>query len=586
MALALLLLFGQFGSELFQESPTTEGDAAVQEQVERLLEQQIDINRASARELLAIPWLNPFLAYRIVATRDSVGRFTGVEQLRRVPGMTVETYEALRPFLRTSRSRRAWTGSVATRTATDSLKAGTAVAKLFNRLELGSGRAQGVALTEKDPGESNALDFLSAGVESRLGRTRFVLGDFTAGCGQGMVISAPQWRSSLLDATDRGSRDVRLVRSAVEGSYLRGGALEVAAGRWNVCMLGSCAGRDARLNGDGSVNRLVRSGVHDDSASLAGRNAVLEATAGLTTRYRGNRAGAGFVAEYSKYSRAFAPSDSSSSFAGDELLVAGVSAECRLGNYELGTEAAASGGTGLAGALQLQGDWQDFDSRVAIRGRQARFFAPHGRWSSLTGTKNRLDASGRLGWHHAGASVALSGNTYRDFELDSVPARLVVRLRQGLGRLELGLALGVRYQAERERHRTARAEVGGRIGRTTAARLILADVYPEKSLSRGTMAAVLLNQGLGPAELGTAAARIDVSGTGVSMYLHEPGAGRIGSSYNTGVSCWRVSAGCGVRFGHWLRLGLKTGCAWKPQAVLDGAAQLELASQQSIVHGP
>jgi hypothetical protein len=28
----------------------------------------------------------------------------------------------------------------------------------------------------------------------------------------------------------------------------------------------------------------------------------------------------------------------------------------------------------------------------------------------------------------------------------------------------------------------------------------------------------------------------------------------------------------------WLRLGLKVGCTWKPQAVLDGAAQLELQS--------
>jgi hypothetical protein len=55
MALALLFLLGQLGSELFPESPATEGDAAMQEQVERLLERQIDLNRTSARELLAIP---------------------------------------------------------------------------------------------------------------------------------------------------------------------------------------------------------------------------------------------------------------------------------------------------------------------------------------------------------------------------------------------------------------------------------------------------------------------------------------------------------------------------------------------------
>lgn len=568
---------GQFGAGLFPDSPTTEGDAAMQEQVERLLDRQIDINRASARELLAIPWLNPFLAYRIVAARDSVGRFASVDQLREMPGMTGETFEALRPFLRIGGRRQAWTGSVVSRVGADSVGGGTTGLRSFDRLELQSRRVRVVALTEKDRGEARAFDFLSGGAELRLGRTRIALGDFTAGVGQGLVLSAPHWRSSLLSGTDRTNRAVRLLSSAVEGSYLRGAAVEATAGKWDMCVLGSYAGRDARLNEDGTVKRLTGSGVHDDSASLAERNAVREATAGFGAGYRGTRVRVGFAAGYSKYNRTFAPTDSNSSFAGSELFAAGVNAECRLGKYALGAEAATSIGPGLAGALEMKGDWSDFDSRVVLRGRQARFFAPHGRWSSLTGTKDRLDASARFAWHHAGSNVSLSGNTYRDFELDSVPARLVLRLGQELGRLDLALALGFRYEAEEERHRTARAEIGARLGSKTAMRLVLADVYPEKSSSRGTMAAVRLTRGFGFADLGLAAARLAVSGTGVTMYLSEPGAGRIGSSYSTSVSCWRLSAGCGVRAGRWMRLGLKAGCAWKPQAVLDGAAQLELA---------
>jgi hypothetical protein len=318
--------------------------------------------------------------------------------------------------------------------------------------------------------------------------------------------------------------------------------------------------------------------VHDDSASIASRNAVHEATAGFGGGYRGNRVGVGFAAGYSKYNRTFAPTDSNNSFAGSELFTAGVNGGCRLGHYELGGELAGSGGQGLAGALALTGDWEDFDSRVAIRGRQDRFFSPHGRRSSLTGTRDRLDASGRLAWHHGGSNVSLSGNTYRDFELDSVPAKLELRLGQELGRLDLALALGFRYETEEERRRTSRAEIGARINNKTAMRLVLADVYPEKTSSRGTMAAVRLTGGFGFADLGVTAARLAVSGSGVTMYLSEPGAGRIGSSYSTSVSAWRLSAGCGVRVGRWLRLGLKAGCAWKPQAVLDGAAQLELQS--------
>jgi hypothetical protein len=577
MALALLLLFGQFGSGFFPESPTTEDDVALQEQIERLLEQRIDINRSSAREMLAIPWLSPFLAYRIVAVRNSLGSYASVEQLRVVPGMTAETFDALRPFLRISGRRQTWNGSVVSRAAADSVGSGSGGLEMLDRLELRSGRTRVVALTEKDRGESSAFDFLSAGAESRIGRFRITLGDFVTGFGQGLVFSAPQWRSSLMDGTDRAGRAMRLLGSAAEGSYLRGGAVEVPAGRLSVSLFGSYAGRDARLNADGTVARLVGSGVHDDSAALAGRNAVSEATAGFSTSYRGGRFRAGFVAGYSRYSRLFAPLDSVSSFAGRDLSVAGVHAECDLGHYELGAEVAGSSGMGLAGALQLTGDWQDFASRIVFRGRQARFFAPHGRWLSVTGTKDRLDASARFAWHHAGSSVTLSGNTYRDFELDSVPARLGLRLGQELGRLDLGLTVGVRYEAEQERTRTARAEIGARAGRATTARLVLADVYPERSESRGAMAAILLTQRLGGSELELMAARIAVDGSGVSMYLHEPGAGHIGSSFSTGVSCWRLAAGGGVRFGRCLRLGLKAGCAWKPRAVVDAAAQLELA---------
>ena len=576
MALALLLLLGQFGSGLFPESPATEDDAAMQDQVERLLERRIDLNRASATGLLAIPWLDPWLAYRIVAARDSVGRFESVEQLRQVVGMTTEVFEAMRPFLRLGEVRRAWTGSVVSRFGTDSLRAGTVGLRLFNRFEFQAGRARFTALAEKDRGETSPVDFLSAAAELPVGPARVTLGDFTAGFGQGLVLSAPHWRSSFLDGTDRASRTVRLLSSAVEGAYLRGGAVEVRAGRWNACVLGSYAGRDARLNEDGTVERLVGSGVHDDSAALAGRNAVHEATAGFGAGYRSDRAGVGLCAAYSKYNRAFAPADSASSFAGTELFTAGVNAECRLGHYELGGEMAGSGGPGLAGALQLTGDWPDFDARVSLRGRQARFFAPHGRWSSLTGTADRLDASGRLAWHHGGSGVSVSGNTYRDFELDSVPAKLELRLGQELGRLSVTLTLGARYRAELERQRTTKVEFGARVGPATTTRLILEDIYPEKSESRGTMAALLLIQELGRLEFGLTAARFVIGGSGVTMYLPEPGAGRIGSSYSTGVSAWRLSAGCGLPIGEWLRLGLKASCVWKPQAALDAAAQLEL----------
>jgi hypothetical protein len=580
MALALLLLLGQFGSGLFPDAPAAEGDAALQEEVERLLAHRIDLNRAPAREFLAVPWLNPFLAYHIVAVRESLGGFRSVEQLRDVPGMTDEVLACLRPFLRCDDVRPTLAGSVVSRTGTDSIGAGPSGFRLLNRLELSSGGLRVVALQEKDRGEPAVLDFLSAGAELRSGPLRVLLGDVTAGFGQGLVASAPQWQSSLLDGPGPGheSRSARLLSSALEGSYLRGGAVEGSAGNWHGCVLAAYTGRDARLNGDGSVNHLVGSGVHDDADALAGRNAIHEATGGLSAHYGAGRAGFGLAAEYSKYDVPFAPADSAASMVGDRVLAAGASAEFRTGHYELGAEAAGSSGGGFAGSFALTGSWADFDSRVALRGHQARFLAPHGRWSSLTNAKDRLDASGRLGWHHQGASMSLSGNTYRDFDLDSMPARLDLRLRQELGRFDLTLGLGLRYRVDDERSRTAKAEVGARAGRATTARAIFADVYPTRFDSRGTAVELLLTQRWGAVDFGLAASRVSVDGPGTTVYLAEPGAGRIGASYRADVSGYRLASGLGARLSRWLRLGLKAGCAWKPRAVFDAAAQLELNS--------
>jgi competence protein ComEA len=63
-------------------------------------EAPLDINRASARELTALPRVGPVLAGRIVALRDSLGGFTALEQLDEVRGVGPATLERIRPLVR------------------------------------------------------------------------------------------------------------------------------------------------------------------------------------------------------------------------------------------------------------------------------------------------------------------------------------------------------------------------------------------------------------------------------------------------------------------------------------------------------
>ncbi len=60
----------------------------------------LDLNRATAAELEALPGVGPVLAGKIVALRDSLGGFQSVEQLDRVRGIGPAMLAKLRPLVR------------------------------------------------------------------------------------------------------------------------------------------------------------------------------------------------------------------------------------------------------------------------------------------------------------------------------------------------------------------------------------------------------------------------------------------------------------------------------------------------------
>ncbi|HJQ21740.1 MAG TPA: ComEA family DNA-binding protein [Gemmatimonadaceae bacterium] len=59
----------------------------------------IDLDRASATEIEALPGIGPALAQRIVANRDSSGAFGHIEALCDVPGVGVSMVQRLRPLV-------------------------------------------------------------------------------------------------------------------------------------------------------------------------------------------------------------------------------------------------------------------------------------------------------------------------------------------------------------------------------------------------------------------------------------------------------------------------------------------------------
>ena len=64
-----------------------------------LLGQGIELNRADAEGLSALPGIGPVLAERIIAVRAARGGFSTIDELAEVPGIGPRLLERLAPLL-------------------------------------------------------------------------------------------------------------------------------------------------------------------------------------------------------------------------------------------------------------------------------------------------------------------------------------------------------------------------------------------------------------------------------------------------------------------------------------------------------
>ncbi len=61
---------------------------------------QVDLNRATAEQLEALPGVGPVTASSILAWRSAHGKFSRVEELQEVDGIGAKTLEKLAPLVR------------------------------------------------------------------------------------------------------------------------------------------------------------------------------------------------------------------------------------------------------------------------------------------------------------------------------------------------------------------------------------------------------------------------------------------------------------------------------------------------------
>ncbi len=554
----------------------TENETVLLEEAEVLRRHPLDVNRVTVDELLAIPWLSPLLACRIVAVRDSVGRFQSLDALRIVPGMTEEWYEAIVPFLSVSAKpdpahRSEVTASLCARA--DSREPDLDYVATLGSVRIGCGRWQLTGVAEKDRGERAFTDWLGVCVDYRVPGLVLTAGSFTFGSALGLVFSGPHRRGSSFRAGGvRGPDRLRAVRTPVESRVLTGVGVEYATDQWAGGLFGSRAGRDARVNADGTVVRLLPGNVHDDSAAMASRDAVHEMAVGgsLSRVMPAGRLTANGA--WVRYSRDFSPADSQSSFAGRELGVAGLGLALWKPWYRLETELAVSTGGATGAGFELSASHDRLSFGLGLTGYGVRYFAPLGRSPTLVRRRRRLFGRIRAAYRIGRVEVSLRGNTSCDFVNESLPGRVGADISHRFGRLDLRLSIARSYRLDASRNRSARLQASYRLA-AFEFDLTLEDVYPDEGSGRGRMVSLSARAGRSGWSVVLNGSRFDISGSGTRMYARERTVVRAGSRFSTGGSAWRLTvAGGQASSGS----GIETGVTWRDTVVFHVAMKVEL----------
>ncbi len=232
----------------------------------------LDLNRASANDLLALPGLTPELVQQIIARRP----YRTIEDLAHVQGLSAEHLDVIAPYLSIAPTQ-PWRSHYTSRISRPANRANRFDdMRLYQRLEIASPRGlSAFFLTERDPEEPALADHVTGYIALPLSRANIILGDVRPEWGQGLLFSRRTRIATGLSYARARSATKSGNRTSTEHGALRGIYLSSSHRHlfWHL-MYG-------RITWDASGTRIYTSGLHDTETSQARKNALRERLAGM-----------------------------------------------------------------------------------------------------------------------------------------------------------------------------------------------------------------------------------------------------------------------------------------------------------------
>lgn len=357
-------------------------------------EHPIDLNRATAGELLRLPFVDPATAAKILLLRERLGGFRSVDDLRGADGLGEQLVARLRPYVMVRPAVRSSAKEPRHETARVSdtswdvrtrvrLKPGdrqaeglsgltgetetlTRRAGTYLRLRVAHGELLKSGLAcEKDPWERSFGDhtafFVSWGRRQAaaarsaegVGAVRLVAGDFTGSWAQGLVLGGGGFAST-------GGYPLRRDRmkgydGAGESLARRGAFAVYSRGAARVYLLASKTALDASVGADGLVGSLRTSGLHRTDSEVDGAGVLTESLRGARVAAAiGQRVEIGASVLDFAFDPPFAAGDPTRkrfAFHGAGLTVLGADVRLALGGSLIALEVATGSNGGKAELL-------------------------------------------------------------------------------------------------------------------------------------------------------------------------------------------------------------------------------------------
>jgi DNA uptake protein ComE-like DNA-binding protein len=276
-------------------------NSSAAEEVSELEDTPLNLNAISAEELHRIPGISNLLASRIVERRKQK-RFTSLDDLLEIDGVTHDLFSFIRQYLKIGRIKKGPTVSCTftTRMSTEieerqgyttGVYPGSS-AKILNRLHCSIGKIHSPissiiseievgVLTEKDPGEQSVSNFITyfMGISIPALATHIILGDYQMEGAEGLIF----WRASafgkgsdVLAPARKNGGGIRSHLSSDENSFLRGACASVDLGMVQVQLLYSNKAIHATIDSSGSMTALYKTGLFRTEDEQSKQNASRE----------------------------------------------------------------------------------------------------------------------------------------------------------------------------------------------------------------------------------------------------------------------------------------------------------------------